>query len=164
MKCTFLKILQKQRYLVVPHLYFFCLLGIFASTNACMKLLYAILLFGEEPLFKHKVPAVRRYKMCCGWKKNVSSDFSSLPSRHSFKILLVICSTVHIYARKEKWNFLRALCINNEPLNQWWVVFLRGQYCDWCCLTSLLVTWTVGLSAPLASLPTIPSYMVRSTH
>ncbi|PKU41701.1 rna-directed dna polymerase from mobile element jockey- hypothetical protein [Limosa lapponica baueri] len=33
----------------------------------------------------------------------------------------------------------------------------------WCCLTSLLVTWMLGLSAPSASLPMTPSCVVWST-
>ena len=43
-------------------------------------------------------------------------------------------------------------------------MFLRGRYWDWCCLTSLSATWTLGLSAPSASLQMTPSRMVQSTH
>lgn len=64
MKYIFWKILQKQSCLVMPHLYFlFLFVAIFALTNACMKPICAIFLSGEEPLVKHKVLAVRRYKM-----------------------------------------------------------------------------------------------------
>ena len=51
-------------------------------------------------------------------------------------------------------------CLSGD---QWWVAFLRGQFWDRRCLTSLSVAWTVGLSAPSASLPMTPSCMVRLT-
>ena len=50
-----------------------------------------------------------------------------------------------------------AQCPNGD---QWRVVFLSGQYWDQCSLMSL--TWTVGLSAPSASLPMTPSCVVQS--
>ncbi|PKU48598.1 rna-directed dna polymerase from mobile element jockey-like [Limosa lapponica baueri] len=40
------------------------------------------------------------------------------------------------------------------------VLFLRGQYWDQCCLTSLLVTQMLGLSAPSGILPMTPSCVV----
>jgi len=40
----------------------------------------------------------------------------------------------------------------------------QGSLLDQCCLTSLLLTWTVGLSAPSASLPMTPIHVVQSTH
>ena len=48
--------------------------------------------------------------------------------------------------------------------DQWWVVSLKGRYWDRCCLTSLLATWAVELSAYSASLPTTPSCVLRLTH
>ena len=48
--------------------------------------------------------------------------------------------------------------------DQWRIAFLRGQYRDQCCLTSLSATWTVGLSAPSASLPKTPSCVLWLTR
>jgi len=41
---------------------------------------------------------------------------------------------------------------------------LKGRYWGRCCLISLLVTWTVGLHAASASLPTTSSCVVWLTH
>lgn len=43
------------------------------------------------------------------------------------------------------------LCLCKTNGEQWWVAFFRGQYWDWCCLTSLSAPWTVSLSAPSAN-------------
>ena len=48
--------------------------------------------------------------------------------------------------------------------DQWWVVCLRCRYWDQCCAISLSATWTVGLSAPSASLPMTPSCVVWMMH
>jgi len=61
-------------------------------------------------------------------------------------------------ALNELWS--TAQCPSGE---QWQVAFLRGWYRDWWCLTSLLVTWTVGLSAPSASLLTTWRWVVQLT-
>jgi len=45
--------------------------------------------------------------------------------------------------------------------DQWRVAFLRGWYWNWCCLTSLSVIWTAGLSAP--SLLMTPNCVVQLT-
>jgi len=48
------------------------------------------------------------------------------------------------------------MCVK-KTRDQWQVVCLRGQYWGQCCSISLSATWTVGLNAPSASLPTTPS-------
>ena len=51
-------------------------------------------------------------------------------------------------------------CPSGDP---WWVALLRVWYWDQSCLTSLLATWTVGLSVPSASLLMTPSCVVWLT-
>lgn len=43
------------------------------------------------------------------------------------------------------------LCLYKTSGEQWWVAFIRSQYWDWHCLTSLSAPWTVSLSAPSAN-------------
>ena len=44
------------------------------------------------------------------------------------------------------------------------VAFLRSQYCNQCYLTSLYLTWMVGLSAPSASFQMTPRWVVQLTR
>lgn len=81
-----------------------------------MKSICAVLIFGDEHLVKHKVPAMRRYKLGCGQNNTNQTTFPVLFLPFLLETHSRACSklfNIHTYARIEKWNLLRALCINN---------------------------------------------------
>lgn len=64
------------------------------------------------------------------------------------------------------WSVLGLVCclmVQCPSGEQWLVTVLRGQYWDWCHLTCLWRTWTVGLVLPQTSLLIASGCEVLST-
>ena len=77
------------------------------------------------------------------------------------KQLSRIFSCVQTLSKSKQMFAYKSRCPSGD---QWQVVLLRSRYWDCCILTSLSMTWTVGLRAPSAGLQMTPRCVMWSTR